>query len=122
MTTAEVVASYKSLSLVEQAFRNLKTVQLEVRPVYHKTDDRIRSHVFLCTLAYYFQWHANKRLQSFFAADGTHKHRQWTLRSVIERLCAIRRERLTMAGVEFDKVTTPQADQQSILAALGVKM
>ena len=122
MATTEVVASYKSLSLVEQSFGNLKTVQLEVRPVYHKTDDRIRSHVFLCTLAYYLQWHANKRLQSFFAADGTHKHRQWTLRSVIERLCAIRRERLTMAGVEFDKVTTPQADQQSILAALGVKM
>jgi len=77
MATTEVVASYKSLSLVEQSFGNLKTVQLEVRPVYHKTDDRIRSHVFLCTLAYYLQWHANKRRQIFFAADGTHKHRQW---------------------------------------------
>jgi hypothetical protein len=48
MTKEEGVASYKKLSLVEEAFRNLKTVWLEVRPVYHKTDDRIRSHVFIC--------------------------------------------------------------------------
>ena len=47
MSRQELVASYKSLALVEMAFRNLKTVQLEVRPVYHKTDDRIRAHVFL---------------------------------------------------------------------------
>jgi len=122
MPAAEVVASYKSLELVERAFRNLKTVQLEVRPVYHKTDNRIRCHVFLCTLAYYLQWHANVRLQGFFAADGTHKHRQWTMRNVIERLCAIRRENLVMAGVEFQKITTPQADQQRILDALRVKL
>jgi len=90
--------------------------------VYHKTDDRIRSHVFLCTLAYYIQWHANKRLDGFFAADRTHKNREWTMHNGIERLCTIRRERISMAGVKFEKVTTPQADQQSILNALGVKL
>ncbi|MCI0623571.1 MAG: hypothetical protein L0387_18245 [Acidobacteria bacterium] len=46
MKEAEVVTTYKKLSLAEQAFRNLKTVALEIRPVYHKKDDRIRSHVF----------------------------------------------------------------------------
>src|SRR5271165_4543199 len=50
-----------------------RPVQLEVRPVYHKTDDRIRTHVFLCTLAYYLQWHLKQRLEPLFAADGTHK-------------------------------------------------
>ena len=50
MAASEVVTSYKKLGLVEEAFRSLKTVQLEVRPVYHKTDDRIRTHVFLCAL------------------------------------------------------------------------
>ena len=75
MAASEVVASYKKLGLVEEAFRSFKTVQLEVRPVYHKTDDRIRSHVFLCTLAYYLQWHLKQRLESLFAADGTHKDR-----------------------------------------------
>jgi len=122
MAAAEVVASYKKLGLVEEAFRNLKTVQLEVRPVYHKTDDRIQSHVFLCTLAYYLQWHMKQRLAPLFAADGTHKDRQWTMRNVIERLAAIRREKIAMAGVEFEKVTTPQADQQSILDYLQVRL
>ena len=86
MAASEVVTSYKKLGLVEEAFRSLKTVQLEVRPVYHKTDDRIRTHVFLCTLAYYLQWHLKQRLEPLFAADGTHKDRQWTVRNVIERL------------------------------------
>jgi hypothetical protein len=122
MAAAEVVASYKKLGLVEEAFRNLKTVQLEVRPVYHKTDDRIKSHVFLCTLAYYLQWHMKQRLAPLFAADGTHKDRQWTLRNVIERLAAIRRETIALAGVEFQKVTTPQADQQTILDYLQVRL
>jgi hypothetical protein len=62
MSTVEVVNAYKSLTFVERAFRNLKTVQLEIRPVYHKTDERIRSHVFLCMLAYYLQWHMEQRL------------------------------------------------------------
>ena len=52
MQSQEVVASYKKLALVGKAFRNLKTVQLEVRPVYHKTDDSIRCHVFICMLAF----------------------------------------------------------------------
>jgi len=122
MAAAEVVASYKKLGLVEEAFRNLKTVQLEVRPVFHKTDDRIRCHVFLCTLAYYLQWHFRQRLEPLFAADGTHKDRQWTIRNIIERLAAIRREKILMAGVQFDKVTVPQADQQKILDYLQVSL
>jgi transposase len=122
MAAVEVVASYKKLGLVEEAFRHLKTVQLEVRPVFHKTDDRIRSHVFLCTLAYYLQWHFKQRLAPLFAADGTHQNRPWTLRNVIERLAAIRRETILLAGVEFDKVTVPQADQQTILDYLQVRL
>jgi hypothetical protein len=81
--------------------------------IYHKTDDRIRSHVFLCTLAYYLQWHLNQRLEPLFAADGTHKDRQWTVRNVIERLAAIRRDKIAMGFVEFEKVTTPEPDQQT---------
>jgi transposase len=122
MAASEIVASYKKLGLVEEAFRSLKTVQLEVRPVYHKTDDRIRSHVFLCTLAFYLQWHLKQRLEPLFAADGTHKDREWTMRNVIERLAAIRREKITMGTVEFEKVTTPEPDQQTILDYLKVRL
>ena len=107
---------------MEEAFRSLKTVQLEVRPVYHKTDDRIRSHVFLCTLAYYLQWHLKQRLEPLFAGDGTHKDRQWTVRNVIERLAAIRRDKIVMGDLEFEKVTTPEPDQQTILDYLKVRL
>src|SRR5208282_302588 len=54
---ADTVRSYKSLSLVERAFRCIKTVDLNVRPVYHWLADRVRAHVFLCMLAYYLEWH-----------------------------------------------------------------
>jgi hypothetical protein len=63
-----------------------------------------------------------QRLEPFFAADGTHKDRQWTVGNVIDRLAAIRQEKIVMAGVEFDKVTTSQADQQRILDYLKVRL
>jgi hypothetical protein len=122
MTAEELVAAYKKLRFVETAFRNLKTVQLELRPVFHKTDDRIRAHVFLCVLAYYLQWHMKQRLQPLFDNDGEGKDRQWTFENVIHRLMAIRREKVSLAGVEFFQITTPEPDQQRILDLVGVKL
>ena len=55
-------APTKSLSGVEHAFRSLKTVDLELRPVFHWTAPRVRAHVLLCMLAYYLQWHMRLRL------------------------------------------------------------
>ena len=118
MAQHQVVASYKALSLVEGAFRNLKTVSLEMRPVFHKKDERIRSHVFLCLLAYYLQWHMTQRLQPLFAKDGKGKDRQWTLSSVLERLKALRRQRVKVNGVEFDQVAQAEEDQLEILKLL----
>jgi transposase len=56
------VKAYKSLSQVEQAFRCYKTIDLKVRPIYHRLAHRVRSHVFLCLLAYYVEWHMRERL------------------------------------------------------------
>jgi len=56
------VRAYKSLSQVEQAFRCYKTIDLKVRPIYHRLAHRVRSHVFLCLLAYYVEWHMRERL------------------------------------------------------------
>jgi transposase len=122
MSAANVVAAYKKLRFVETAFRNLKTVQLELRPVFHKTDDRIRAHVFLCMLAYYLQWHMKQRLRPLFDADGEGKNRQWTFENVIHRLMAIRREKVSLAGTEFLQITTPEPDQQHILDLLKVRL
>ena len=63
------VKSYKSLSLVERAFRCIKTVDLQIRPVYHWLPDRVRAHVFLCMLAYYVEWHMRQRLAPMLYDD-----------------------------------------------------
>jgi len=57
LNTADAVRSYKLLSNVERAFRSLKTVDLHVRPIFHRLEARVRAHIFLCMLAYYVQWH-----------------------------------------------------------------
>ena len=67
---AGTVRSYKSLSLVERAFRCLKTVNLQIRPVYHWLAERVRAHVFLCMLAYYLEWHMRQRLAPMLYDDA----------------------------------------------------
>ena len=63
------VAAYKSLANVERAFRSMKTVDLNVRPVFHYSEQRVRAHVFLCMLAYYVQWHMRARLKPMLFDD-----------------------------------------------------
>ena len=62
LDTEQTVRAYKGLSKVERAFRSLKTVDLKVRPIHHRTSDRVRAHVLLCMLAYYVEWHMRQRL------------------------------------------------------------
>jgi len=63
------VAAYKSLSQVERAFRSIKTVDLQVRPVFHYSASRVRAHVFLCMLAYYVEWHMRHCLKPMLFDD-----------------------------------------------------
>ncbi len=69
LDAAGAVRAYKRLSAVERAFRSLKTVDLKVRPVFHRTADRVRSHVLLCMLAYYVEWHMRQRLKPLLFDD-----------------------------------------------------
>ena len=62
LAAPEVVRSYKDLSRAERAFRSLKTVDLEIRPIHHRLPDRVRAHVLLCMLAYYVEWHMRQVL------------------------------------------------------------
>ena len=57
MSASDAVRAYKSLAQVERAFRTLKSVDLQIRPIRHWTETRVRAHVFLCMLAYYVEWH-----------------------------------------------------------------
>ena len=79
---ADTVRSYKSLALVERAFRCIKTVDLNVRPVYHRLADRVRAHVFLCMLAYYLEWHMRQCLAPMLF-DDTDKEEAEALRSSV---------------------------------------
>ena len=63
------VRSYKSLALVERAFRCLKSVDLQLRPVRHWLPERVRAHVFLCMLGYYLEWHLRQRLAPMLFHD-----------------------------------------------------
>ena len=60
MGPAEVVEAYKDLKFNEAGFRSLKTIDLDVRPIHHWTEDRVRAHVFICMLALYLVWHLRR--------------------------------------------------------------
>jgi transposase len=69
LTAANGVRTYKSLALVEQSFRCLKGIDLLVRPIHHRTADRVRAHIFLCTLAFYVEWHLRQAWESLLFED-----------------------------------------------------
>jgi transposase len=69
MDAPTCVRSYKSLANVERAFRSIKTIDLKVRPIHHRLADRVRAHIFLCTLAYYVEWHLREAWRELMFAD-----------------------------------------------------
>jgi len=73
MDADETVRSYKLLSQAERAFRSFKTVDLMVRPIRHRLEDRVRAHIFLCMLAYYVQWHMMEAWRPLLYADEDQK-------------------------------------------------
>ncbi|TAM74096.1 MAG: IS1634 family transposase [Chloroflexota bacterium] len=71
LDTFGVVRSYKLLAKVERAFRSFKSIDLQVRPVHHYSDDRVRAHIFLCMLAYYVRWHLEQAWAELLFKDET---------------------------------------------------
>ena len=69
LDAAATVKAYKQLATAERAFRSLKTVDIEVRPIHHRRVDRVRAHVFLCMLAYYVEWHMRQALKPILFDD-----------------------------------------------------
>ena len=73
----------RDLSKVEQAFRSLKTVDLKVRPNYHRLDNRVRAHVFLCMLAYYVEWHMRRALAPLLFEDDAQEQAATLRKSIV---------------------------------------
>jgi DDE family transposase len=113
---ADTVRSYKSLSLVERAFRCIKTVDLNVRPVYHWLEGRVRAHVFLCMLAYYLEWHMRQCLAAMLFDDTDPNEAEARRRSVVAQAqhskAAIRKQTtgMTPDGLPVHSFRTLLAD------------
>lgn len=144
-----LVRSYKLLAHVERAFRTMKSVDLQVRPVHHRLADRVRAHVFICMLAYYLRWHlerkwapllyrdeqppipqdpvapAERSAQALAKArngrnpDGGPLH---SFRSLLAELATLTKNtiRIPGGGATFDKLSLPTSLQAEALRLLGL--
>jgi len=69
MNAEQTKAAYQSLSKVERAFRSLKDMDLQIRPIHHRLENRVRAHVFLCMLAYHVEWHLRRAWEPLLWAE-----------------------------------------------------
>ena len=83
LTGQQVVATYKSLSTVERAFRSMKSVDLKVRPIHHHDPERVKAHVFLCMLAYYVEWHMRRALAPLLFDEEDHEAAETQRSSIV---------------------------------------
>lgn len=117
LSATETVRAYKSLSQVEQAFRSFKTVDLKVRPIYHRLGDRVKAHVFLCMLAYYVEYQMRSRLAPilFDEDDWESAHQKQT--SVVKAAKSDRTKAKARTKRTADNL--PVHSFQTLLADLG---
>jgi hypothetical protein len=147
MSSADAVRAYKELEEVEYAFRTLKGIDLQVRPIHHRLPDRVKAHMFICMLAYYVRWHmehawagltykdetpdedrdpltpakrseeAMRKAQTGTLPGGMPVH---TFKTLLEHLATITRNTCTLpgSGATFPMTTTPNPTQQHALDLL----
>ena len=99
----KVVETYKRLSVVERAFRSIKTVDLKIRPIHHRLAKRVRSHVFICFLAYYVEWHMREALAPILFDDENKEEANGSRGSVVapaERSESAKRKDATKRNAE----------------------
>ena len=117
----DTVRAYKRLSAVEHAFRSLKTVDLKVRPIFHRTAERVRAHVLLCMLAYYVEWHMRARLGPLLFDDNDPGAAQAARTSIVtpaqvsEAAKAKARSKRTAAGQPVHSLRTLLGDLATIV-------
>jgi transposase len=118
LDSSSVVRAYKGLSNVERAFRSLKTIDIEIRPIHHRRGHRVRAHVLLCMLAYYLEWHMRQALKPILFDDHDKQAAEAARTSIVAK--AVRSE------AAMRKVKTHRTDDdlpvhsfQSLLADLA---
>lgn len=114
----ETVRAYKSLSRVERVFRTVKGVDIQVRPIYHWLESRVRAHVFLCMLSYYVEWHMRQRLAPMLYQDADPKAAEASRDSVVAPATTSQAAQAKVATGVSD-VGTPVHSFRSLLADLA---
>jgi hypothetical protein len=141
LDAAAIVEGYKKLANVERDFRIIKTDDLDLRPIYHRLDQRVRAHLLICLLACYLVWHlrtawapltftdehppapdnpvAPAQRSASAAAKAATKHDAngtplRSFRGLIDHLATLTRDRIRYhdTDIEIDKLTQPTPDQR----------
>jgi hypothetical protein len=144
-----VVAAYKNLARVERDFRSIKSDDLDLRPIFHRLEERVRAHVLLCMLACYLTWHlrqawapltftdqdppapgnpvAPARRSAAAQAKASHQHdaagRPYhSFRGLLEHLATLTRNQVRFAGTNAitDMLTEPTSAQREAFDLIGV--
>jgi len=74
LDTSGVISAYKDLAGVERDFRSMKAIDIDIRPVHHRLEDRVRAHAFLCFLATYVTFHLRATLAPLTFTDPSPKY------------------------------------------------
>jgi hypothetical protein len=117
LDSGEVVSSYKALAQVERAFRAFNT-DLDIRPIRHRTETRVRAHVFLRMLSYYITWHMHARLAPILFADDDKPATQATRPSPVAPAARSPRA-LAKAAAKHTEGNLPVHSFDSLLADLA---
>jgi hypothetical protein len=150
LDAAGVISAYKDLAGVERDFRSMKVIDVDLRPVHHRLEDRVRSHAFICMLSTYLTFHLRRSLAPLTFTDTEPPTRDDPVapaaaskaakkkaaakknaegqevrgfRELLEHLGTLTRNRMRVAsspGIEFDLVATPTPTQRRVFELLGV--
>ena len=145
-----MISAYKDLAGVERDFRSMKVIDVELRPVHHRLEDRVRSHAFICMLSTYLSFHLRRSLAPLTFTDTEPPARDDPVapasvskaarkkasakknaegqevrgfRELLEHLGTLTRNRMRVASrpeIEFDLVATPTPTQRRVFELLGV--
>ena len=139
LDAAGTVTAYKGLSRLERDFRSIKADDLDLRPIYHRLEDRVKAHVLICMLACYLTWHLRKAWAPLTYADehpaqranpvaparrsaaastkaarktGPGNQPLRSFRGLLDHLATLTRDTIRIAGRPVDKLTAPTPDQR----------
>ena len=147
LDTGKVVETYKNLAVVERDFRNIKAIDLDLRPIYHYLEDRVRAHVLICMLAAYLTWHLRQAWAPLCFTDETPPprtdpvapattspaaktkasrqrttdgHPTHNLTTLLNHLATLTRNTIAFTGgARIDKLSTPTPIQRRAFELIG---